>query len=161
MRIPIDLHVSGRVDIHHHVSVTVRVESPSSNQPGLIGPIGPFGDQELPPMPNPSVNLKDNQYFDYGPFNAVDARGQVIGPATGVVPSTGDATLLAGDTAAAAGELPLADGALRFRAVGALGTVQAVATDSNGKTGTVDVTIGAGAEAGIVGSVGAPADLPS
>lgn len=110
---------------------------------------------------NPAIIITDSQYFDYGPLSAVDKRGQILGPATGLVASSGDATKLTGDAAAAANEEPLAEGALRYRAVGPLGTVQAVATDANGKQGFVDVTIIAGAESGLAGNVGGGVELPA
>lgn len=100
-------------------------------------------------MPNPAVVMTDTQKFPWGPFNAVDGKGVVIGPATGVTASTGDPSILT--------SVDNADGTFTFVA-GNPGQTQAIVTDANGKSGAIDVTVNPGAEAALAGPVGAPVE---
>lgn len=100
-------------------------------------------------MPNLSQVMTDTQKFQWGPFNAFDAKGADLGPAQGVTASTGDPNILSA--------VDNGDGTFAFVA-GNPGQTQAIVTDSNGKTGAVDVTVTPGAEASISGPVGAPVE---
>lgn len=137
--IPIHLRVSGRIDLHLHV------DDAEGGKPGLWAPIGPISEQEIPVM-NPAITITDSQKFPVGPFQAVDSKGAVIGPASGVVPSTSDSSIL---TSADNG-----DGTVEFLG-GLPGQAQGICTDGNGKTLVIDVTVIAGAEAGLSATIGA------
>lgn len=138
MKLEIPIHISGRVEV-------VLVDA-AKHKPALWGPIGPFSEQEAS-VPNVSVVLTDTQKFSWGPFNAIDGKGIVIGPANGVAASTGDAAVLVSSDNG--------DGTFEF-AAGLPGQTQAVVTDAAGKTGVLDVTVTPGSEAAIQGAIGAP-----
>lgn len=100
---------------------------------------------------NPAVTLKDNQQFVVGPFSAVDAKGAVIGPATGISGASGDESILT--------VVDNSDGTFTVHG-GTPGQAQATFTDTSGKTLVIDNTVIAGDEAGISATIGAPTDQP-
>jgi hypothetical protein len=118
--------------------------------PSLAGPIGPFSEQELSPMPNTAVTLTDSQKYAVGPFTGVDKKGKPTGPATGVSGASGDATIL---TVTDNG-----DGTFTVLAAGELGQAQATFTDDKGATFITDNTVIAGAEAALSAPVSAPVE---
>jgi hypothetical protein len=143
----IPVHVS----INGHVSVDVRVhlvEEHEHRERTLVGAIGPITEQGGIIVANQALTLTDSQKANWGPFNQVDKKGVVIGLASGLSISTGDASIL---TAVDNG-----DGTFSLVA-GIPGQTQATVTDGVA-TGVLDITVIAGAEAGLVGAVSAPVE---
>jgi len=112
--------------------------------------IGPFTEQETSAL-NPAVTLTDSQQYQAGPFNAVDKKGVVIGPAVNVSASSGDTNVVT--------TIDNGDGTFNVVA-GQPGQAQATFSDGTSNPFVIDNTVIAGAEASISASIGAPTDQP-
>lgn len=102
-------------------------------------------------MANPAVTLTDSQQYIVGPFNQVDKKGQVIGPATNVTAQSGDENVIT----------TVDNGDGTFNVVAGLpGQAQATFSDGSSAPFVVDNTVTVGGESGITGAIAAPTDQP-